>query len=421
MKKQAKSAVASMLWKQVRVLRAKNQFKVVAVVGSIGKTSTKFAIAKILSQKYKVRFQEGNYNDITTVPLVFFDLVQPNIKNPAAWLKTVKNMKSQAAKPYPYDVVVVELGTDGPGQIKEFAKYLEADISVITAVSPEHMEHFGALDAVAKEELSVKEFSDKIVINSDLIGEKYTSGLGDAISYGTKEANYTVTGLSFADNKASFSINRAGTKLVDATMDAVAKSEVYSAAAAATVGDMLGLSPKQVSDGIGKLTPVSGRMQRLKGIKNSLILDETYNASPEATIAALDSLYGITAKQKIAILGNMNELGQMSAGAHKEIGEYCEPEQIDLLVTIGPDANKYTAQAARKKGCNVMTFGSPYDAGSYVKGQIREGAVILAKGSQNDVFAEEAIKQFLADPKDEVRLVRQSKQWMKIKRKNLRK
>jgi UDP-N-acetylmuramoyl-tripeptide--D-alanyl-D-alanine ligase len=153
-------------------------------------------------------------------------------------------------------------------------------------------------------------------------------------------------------------------------------------------------------------------MQRLKGIKDSLILDESYNASPDAVMAALDSLYQMQAPQKIALLGNMNELGDLSKQAHIDVGEYCEAKQLDLVVTLGPDANKYLAPAAEAKGCQVKIFTHPSKAGQFIRDQIKTGATILVKGSQNTVYAEEAIKELLADPGDAKLLVRQSKDWL---------
>jgi UDP-N-acetylmuramoyl-tripeptide--D-alanyl-D-alanine ligase len=174
---------------------------------------------------------------------------------------------------------------------------------------------------------------------------------------------------------------------------------------------------EEIDKGLHNIRPVSGRMNRLKGINGSIILDDTYNASPEAMKAALKTLYRVKAPQKIAILGNMNELGSYSQSAHEEIGQSCDPAQLYLVVTIGPDANKFLAPAAKTNGCEVANFDSPYDAGEYVKEQIQEGAIVLAKGSQNKVFAEEAVKQLLADISDSDKLVRQSPEWLKIKRK----
>jgi len=175
------------------------------------------------------------------------------------------------------------------------------------------------------------------------------------------------------------------------------------------------MEDSEIQAGLNDITPAPGRLQVLNGVNDSTIIDDTYNASPEAMKAALKTLYRLNAPQKIAILGSMSELGKYSEAAHKEIGELCDPAQLDLVVTIGPDANKFLAPAASAKGCTVKTFDSPYDAGEYVRTMLKPSALILAKGSQNGVFAEEAIKQLLANALDGSRLVRQSRQWLKVK------
>src|SRR3989338_3419097 len=116
MKKLAKQAVVRYLGNKVKKLQAKNNFRVIAVAGSIGKTSTKLAVATVLKHKYRVRYQEGNYNDIVSVPLIFFGLPMPNLLNPIAWLVTFAKIRKVLKNPYPYDFVVVEVGTDSPGQ-----------------------------------------------------------------------------------------------------------------------------------------------------------------------------------------------------------------------------------------------------------------------------------------------------------------
>ncbi len=417
MKKVAKAVVASILGWQVRRLNKLHNIKVVAVAGSIGKTSTKFAIARVLEAKYKVKFQEGNYNDKVTVPLIFFGHTTPSIFNPLAWAKIFMDNERQLKRPYGYEVVVVEVGTDGVGQMASFTKYLNADIGVLTAISPEHMEYFGDLDAVAREELTLAKFCKTLVINQDLCDEKYTKDVSDFIGYGQKSGEFRLAQTSFLGDQASFKLMQSNRNWLNLKLSAVSISELYSATAAAVVAQQLGLSDEEITNAVAKLQPVSGRMQRLEGIKDSVILDETYNASPVATKSALDSLYAMNGAQKIAILGNMNELGGHSEEAHREIGAYCQPGQLDLVITIGPDANKYLAPEAEKQGCKVHTFDSPYDAGDFVKENIRDKAVVLAKGSQNGVFAEEAVKQILARPVDEKKLVRQDARWMKIKQK----
>jgi UDP-N-acetylmuramoyl-tripeptide--D-alanyl-D-alanine ligase len=417
MKKAAKAFVVSILAWQVRRLRKKNNFKVVAVVGSIGKTSTKFAIAQTLSENLRVRFQEGNYNDIVSVPLVFFGHNLPSLTNPFAWLKIFLNNERQITKLYPYDVVVVELGTDAPGQIMAFKRYIDADIAVVTAISPEHMEYFTGLPAVAEEELAVAAYAKKLLINTDLCANEYTAAYsGSFLSYAIKQdATYWMNQVQFDKTECDFTVQKDRQVFLDAQHSSFAEPQLYSLLAAIAVADLLGVPPETIINGLNRIQPVAGRMQRLPGINGSTIIDDTYNASPEATKAALDTLYRLPASQKIALLGNMNELGTFSAKAHADIGVYCDPEQLGLVVTLGPDANLYLAEAAEKNGCKVVRTESPYEAAEHITKNLSDGTLVLVKGSQNKVFAEEAVKLLLADPGDAGKLVRQSPSWLSIK------
>jgi len=397
MKKLARNIIASLLGYQVRRLCSKNDVKVIGVVGSIGKTSTKLAIAQVLSKNLKVRYQEGNYNDLVTVPLVFFGEQLPSLFNPLAWSKLLARNQKQLKSKYPYDVVVVELGSDAPGQITQFKKFLKLEIAVVTAITPEHMQNFTSIDDVADEELSVKDYSSLLLINQDLTDGRFIKVLSDKLTYGVRtKADYSYESLSLPRPNVSL-------------------AEQYSSLAAAAVAVKLGLPQEDIATGLGDVKPYAGRMQRLKGINDSIIIDDSYNASPAAMKLALDELYGMKAPQKIALLGNMNELGDYAKQAHQEIGEYCDPKQLQVVVTLGPEANQYLAPAAQAKGCQVKSFDSPYNAGEYIKSVIKDKAVVLVKGSQNKVFAEEAIKSLLADKADESKLVRQSTDWLKIK------
>lgn len=413
MKPLAKKAVAAVLGTQIRRLYKKNDFKVIAVVGGIGKTSTKLAIASILKAGFKVQHQEGNYNDIVTVPLVFFGEQTPSLFSPMAWAAVFWRNEKQLRKKYPFDLVVLELGTDGPGQIKAFKDYLKLEIAIVTSIVPEHMEFFGNLDNVAKEELAVGEMASLIMANKDFCDDKYLAGLPELLTYAIeKPADYKLA----SDNK-QLTINSGEITLIETENGNLTTPEMYSLLAAVAVAYKMGMEPEDIKSGIKNIKPVPGRMQRLAGIKDSTIIDDSYNASPEAVKLALQSLYQMDAPQKIALLGNMNELGDHSKDAHTEIGGLCDPKQLDLVVTLGPDANKYLAPAAEAMGCNVKSFDSPYVAGEYIKEQVKEGALILVKGSQNFVFAEEAIKSLLANPNDESNLVRQTPAWLQKKKK----
>lgn len=419
MKRIARSVIVAILGWQVRRLRRKHDFKVVAVVGSIGKTSTKFAIAQVVGTSRKVRFQKGNYNDLVSVPLVFFGLPIPSLFNPFAWLVTIIKSELQIHRAYPYDVVIAEVGTDGPGQIAAFARYLHADIGVLTAITPEHMEFFTDLDAVANEELSIYEYSDSILANADLVADRYLSFLEEPLTYALhNQATYKVVSFSFQTDGVKYAVTRNGKQLLKGSHTSIAEPHLYSLTAAIAVADRLGLTEKEIIRGLTHIEPVSGRMQLLQGIRGSSIIDDTYNASPEAAKAALQTLYRIDAPQKIALLGNMNELGAFSPDAHTDIGSFCDPDQLDVVITLGPDANEYLAAASETQGCTVKRFDNPYAAGEYLKEVIAKDAVVLVKGSQNRVYAEEAIKPILADPTDAQKLVRQSPAWLKKKTKN---
>jgi UDP-N-acetylmuramoyl-tripeptide--D-alanyl-D-alanine ligase len=410
-KKAARSLVCTIFEIQVRQLRARHRFKVVAVVGSVGKTSTKLAIAELLGKDMRVRYQTGNYNDRVTVPLVFFGLTEPSLYNVFAWVRAFGISQSEIAMPYPYDVVVVELGTDGPGQL-EYFDYIRPDVTVVTAVTEEHMEYFATLDRVATEELSVFDFSKRVLVNGDDIAGEYLAGR-DFTEYSltSEQAQY------YAYTKAKgLHGQKLDVRLPKGTLSAdvrhLGEQGAKITLAAAAVADMLGVAHATISKGLNELQPFSGRMQVLRGTKGTTIIDDTYNASPVAVKAALDVLYATRTGQRIAILGDMNELGDYSQTAHKEVGDYCDPKKLDVVVTIGKDARKWLAPAARERGCTVHSFDSPYDAGAYVSGKLQKNAVILAKGSQNGVFAEEAIKLLLCDPTDAAKLVRQSPYWI---------
>ncbi len=402
---------------QVKRLRKKHHFKVVAVAGSAGKTSTKFALAQLLATQKKVQFQEGNYNDRLTVPLVFFGHNQPGLFNIFAWAKIIISNYRISRKHYPYSYVVVELGTDGPGQIQKFA-YLQPEIVVLTSIAEEHMQYFGSIDEVAKEEMSVHEFAKLLVVNIDDTNRKYLEGC-NFTSYGLNEnADYKFNKLAAKDlHKPSAELVLSNGTKIQVTLNMLGRQGAKICLAAATVGDMLGYSNADIIQGLESIRPVAGRLMVLNGKNNSKILDDTYNASPIAVKAALDVLYSTKSNQRIAILGSMNELGASSGDCHREIGAYCDPKKLDLVVTIGDQAADHLAPAAREAGCQVNSFNSPYEAGEYVAGMIKPGAVVLAKGSQNGVFAEEAVKLLLDHPSDAKKLVRQSDYWLTQKTK----
>lgn len=412
-KRLGKAFLSRILEAQVKQLRSQNDITVIAVVGSVGKTTTKLAIANMLAPQTKLQYQAGNYNDRVTVPLVFFGHEQPGIFNVWAWGKIWLANRRMLKEPYPYEVVVVELGSDGPGQMQQFA-YVQPDITVVTALTDEHMEYFKTLDAVAHEELTAVTFSKQALINTDDSPAQYLEGLS-FVSYGTSLTDYRMIGRKqHADGKQTITLSLQGEQ-VDLVTTLVGAQGAKSVLAAAAVAHLHGMTKAQIQTNAELILAVPGRMQILQGINDSTIIDDSYNASPVAVKAALDALYDLPSPQRIALLGNMNEMGDLSPDMHTNVGNYCNQTKLDWVLTLGADANTYLADAAKAKGCQVMSFTSPYDAGAFLAKHVKTGAAVLVKGSQNRVFAEEAIKSILANPADEAKLVRQSKYWLDIK------
>jgi UDP-N-acetylmuramoyl-tripeptide--D-alanyl-D-alanine ligase len=392
--------------------------KLIAVTGSVGKTSTKLAITTMLKTRFKVLSQEGNYNADVSVPMTIFDLPMPplaRLKNPFEWLKQLWYMELKIHRPLPFDAIVLELGADHPGDIEHFRRYLRPDIAVVTAVAPEHMEFFKTIDAVAQEELSVANFSELVIINRDDIDEVFaknvtnsnidTYGTSGVAEYHYLTENYEI-GKGFTGKFVSPDFGEQ-----PVTLMLTGEHNIKSAVAAGVVGIKLGLSKQEIVNGLQAIRPVKGRMNLLKGLLDSVIIDDTYNSSPTAAVAALQTLYLLPNKQKIAILGSMNELGDFSQEAHEQVGQMCDPTMLDWVITIGDDAEKFLAPSAAKRGCQVRSFHDPYEAGGFAHSVLHPEAAVLAKGSQNGVFAEEAIKILLHSTEEENQLVRQGAEW----------
>ena len=416
-KRIGKAFLCNILERQAIHLRQNNDFTIVAVGGSVGKTSTKLAIAKTLSAGKRVIYQDGNYNDRITVPLVLFGEIEPAIFNVFAWISLLFRTRKKAREKFSYDIAVLEIGTDAPGQMEKFT-YLKPELYVLSAIAPEHMEYFGHVDAVAQEELKPVQFSEKCLINIDDTPLKYLpQSPFNSYGFDTYADNKIVKNEQLGLMGQRLEMKLASGQDITVEVSALGKQGAKLVLAAAAAADQLGLSKQQIIKGLQGITPVSGRMQILSGVSGTTLIDDTYNSSPIATKAALDVLYQTNSEQRIAILGSMNEMGEGSQEMHSEVGAYCNPGKLQMVVTIGAQAKDYLAPAAKEAGCKVVSFTSPYKAGEYVKQHLQKGAIVLAKGSQNGVFAEEALKQLLANQADQSKLVRQSKHWLEVKKK----
>lgn len=399
------------------------QIKLVVVTGSVGKTSTKYSIAEVLSQKFKVRFQEGNYNAELSVPVSLLGLDYPeDIRDISAWLAVFKAMKQKIKQPDDTNIIIQELGTDRIGQIPHFGKYLNPDVAVVTAVSPEHMEFFHTLDNVAAEELSVVEYSKQALVNGDDIEDRFLRLIKNPLvsSYGLASSNHYYFSLDEFNLDKGYKGAVEGVEIsgsIPAELTVFGAHSIRPVVAAAAIAIKFGMNPEEIAKGMTKVRPVPGRMNVLPGINNIRIIDDSYNSSPLAVKLALQTLYNLTASSKVVVLGDMNELGSSSDSEHEALGRQCDPTKLSLVVTVGEKSEKLVAPAATANGCKVKSFVNSKQAGEYLKSNAPKDSIILFKGSEGKIYLEEAIKPILKHSSLANQLVRQSPSWMAKKAK----
>ena len=395
--------------------------KLIAVGGSVGKTTTKMAIGTVLSADKRIRLEENNHNTDFSAPLAILGVKYPeNVNSAMAWLKVFKACKKRIKNPSDVDAIIQELGTDHPGEMEYFASFLKPDYGVLTGISPEHMEFFGSLDNVAKEEMTILNMSKMGLINQDDVDARYANLLTNknVKGYGMLSGVQYQLKIDSFDIQKGYSASVVGPDGVNIAMDVnvFGRHSLKALAAAITIAKEMNVPTEHIIQGVSRMHPVPGRMQPLRGYNDSILIDDTYNASPVSIREALRFLYEeINSPQKIVILGDMNEMGIESKKLHEDVGELMDGNHIDWLVTVGELTRKYTAPIAKERGVNVMSFDSALSAGAFAKSKIEKGAVVLVKGSQNKIYTEEALKLMLHDIKDSQKLVRQSESWLEKK------
>lgn len=406
----------------VKYFKKHPEVKLVVVAGSVGKTSTKRAIATLLSQRYRVRMHDGNHNTEMSVPCGILGITYPeNIRSFGQWHRVFKTARKRINAPTDVDVIVQELGTDHPGDIAAFGTYLVPDIALVTAITPEHMEYFGTIEAVAQEEMSVSNYSRFVLLNHDDIEGRFAD-----YENNPNFATYGLDGLAdYRFEKQEFTLESgfSGMMVIPeypqefaATVKVYGEHSVRPVVGAVAVAAKLGLTPQKVANGLTLLRPVPGRMNVLRGLGGTTVIDDSYNSSPAAAAAAIQTLYllGEEAPQRIAVLGDMRELGASSQMEHEKIGAMCDGNLLAWVVTVGPDSEKYLAPIARQRGCQVKVCRNAIEAGEFVRGISEKGAVILVKGSQNTIYLEETVKILIEMGEDD-KLVRQSETWRREK------
>lgn len=378
-----------------KIVLWKYQPEIVAVTGSVGKTSTKEAIYQVLRKQFKVRRNLGNYNNEIGVPLTVLGLETAG-RSLCSWLKNFFRGLAVIlwAKNYP-EILILELAVDKPGDMKYLTNFIPAKVGLFTAVGqfPVHLEFFPERGKLVEEKsILLKSLPSKglAVLNYDDLTVRQ---VGYQLSKKIKKINYGFGSgadlrifnyqLKQGDYGISFKLDYRGSVVPVKLKKVLGRQQAYAAAAAAAVGLHYGLNLVEIAHSLSRYRSPTGRTNLIKGIKKSWLIDDSYNSSPLAALAALEILSQLPAQRRIAVLGDMLELGQNTEAAHRQIGQ-AAAEQVDLLITVGSRA-RFIADQARQSGLakeKVFEFSDPAKAALNLQSELREGDLVLVKASR---------------------------------------
>ncbi len=337
---------------------------VVGVTGSVGKTSTKDIIANVLSKKYKTLKTEGNFNNDIGLPL------------------TILKLKD-------HEAAVIEMGMNHLGEIRKLTKIAKPMVSVITNVGTSHIGNLGSRESILKAKLEILEGMKVplVVINND----------NDMLHNWAKENEHNVNIRTFgmenksecmaeniekSENRSKFICNCEGDKF-DIEVPVGGDVFILNALCASLVGKMLNLSNEEIQKGISSFELTKKRMEIINLENDITIINDSYNASFDSMKAAIEYLANTNSKRKIAVLGDMFELGEFSEELHRKVGKVVAKNKIDLLFTIGEDA-KYIAEEAENSGMEkkkIIHFNIREELIEKLKNIMEKGDSILFKAS----------------------------------------
>lgn len=341
--------------------------KVVGITGSVGKTSTKEMIASVLSQKYNVLKTAGNFNNEIGLPLTIFNIREE------------------------HEVAVLEMGISDFGEMHRLAKMARPDICVITNIGLCHLENLIDRDGILKAKTEMFDFAQpdaKFILNGDddkLITVKEWDGYNPIYFGLSTELDAYAEDIHSLSLKGTTCTLHMGDNSIEVLIPIPGHHMVYNALAGALVGRQLGLNMDEIKAGIESLVPVSGRNNMI-ATDSFLIIDDCYNANPISTKASLDVL-ATADTRKVAILGDMFELGENEDILHYGVGQHAAEKSIDLVICIG-ELSRETARGASYSDSEVRHFESKADFLAQADTLLKKGDTILVKASHGMEFPE---------------------------------
>lgn len=426
MKELLKKIIVKIITFEANLLLRRKRPLIIAVTGSVGKTSTKDAIYEAIKGSVSARKSAKTYNSDIGVPLSILGLPS-GWSNPIVWLKNIIDGLFIAlfSRQYP-KVLVLETGIDRPGDMGTLTSWLTPDIAVLTRFPdvPVHVEFFKDPEEVVQEKMKlVHALKDNGVViynhDDEVIRREMQLVRQKAIGFSRySQSHFTVT----ADKTVYHDNAPAGTAFtlthlnesVDVTIyGAIGVQHSYNIAAAAAVASQFDIPLKNLVSAMESYNPPPGRMRVIPGIKGSTIIDDSYNSSPVAAEGALLSLKELHGNgRKIAVLGDMLELGKFSVTEHEHVGKLAA-ECADFLITVGVRSRE-TAQSALEYGLdesNILQYDDEKRAGRELQNLLKPGDIVLVKGSQG-MRMERIVLEVMNNPDSaEELLVRQESVW----------
>lgn len=419
-----KRILQSRLKNYARQIIAKYQPEVIGITGSVGKTGAKEAVYQVLSGNFAVRQSVKNYNNEIGVPLTIIGCDSAG-RSVTGWSKVFKHAKQllqTTDKNYP-KILILEMGVDRPGDMDYLLSIVQPKIGIITAIGQSHLEFLKTNEGVAKEK-------GKLIDNINIDGwavlnydDAATAKLskrtkGKIITYGlSNNAEVSAQEVHFSDKAdqlgTRYKLCANGSVVPVWLPGAVGEPPVLGSLIGAAVGLIYGLNSMAIAHALAERTSVPGRLHVLPGQKNSLLLDDTYNAAPQSMTAAFKALNSFDVKrERVLVLGDMLELGPNSHDYHKAVGDQVAKLKPRLVIFVG-EQMRQAASAAISAGMTAkiaMTAKTSEEAATLLKKNLKTDDIVLIKGSQG-MRLEKVVKAVLKNPKQSGELVRQGREW----------
>ncbi|MFW0871102.1 MAG: glutamate ligase domain-containing protein [Patescibacteria group bacterium] len=398
-----------------RIVLAIHHPQIVAITGSVGKTTTKDVVRSLVASSRSVRATIRSQNSELTTPLSILGIeVQNKELRILVWMGIIIRAFWQLLSfSYPR-VLILELGAGAPGDISSQARWIKPHIAVFTALAryPVHLEYFDSKQQLYDEKKSLALYTreDGVIVypSDDIILARVLGSFSDrSIAIASNEGS--VRQLRFTPYGTEAQIHHRGKWLPMRIPGVWSRPIINSYRLGLEVVSILGLDAELAVDNFSRhYHPAPGRSRLLRGTRSSVIIDDSYNASPIAVQAALEMFKQVEAPaRRIFLFGDMSELGEHTEETHIQVGKQAS-QIVDIFLTVGEEG-KRACQAAQEAGMSntqAVCFDTAREAGAYLKREIKHRDYILAKGSRHAIHMEQALEQII-DPRDRQYLVQE--------------